>query len=139
MFSGDHILNKITPNVSLWPKGTDRNPLKRFISSLEKIASYEVKVAYPAHKSIITDVNKRIKELFDHHEERLKQVITWVGEKATGYEVCEKMFGKDLSIHQLRFAMAETLAHLVYLEGEGKLSSQKEGHVVSWMPNHLEN
>lgn len=135
LFSGDHILPKITPNVSLWPKGTDRNPLKSFINSLNKINKYDIDIAFPAHKNICTNVQNRIEELLEHHRERLDKVLTWVGTKSTGYEVCKLMFGKDLSVHQLRFAMAETLAHLVYLEGENKLYKVEFENIIYWYPN----
>ncbi|WP_345788517.1 hypothetical protein [Desulfosporosinus hippei] len=35
--------------------------------------------------------------------------------------VCLQVFRQDLSFHELRFAMAETLAHLVYLAEKGEL------------------
>lgn len=134
LFSGDHILPKITPNVSLWPEGTDRNPLIRFISSLKKIRQLDIQTAFPAHKTLCTDVKKRIDDLLFHHEERLNHVMNWIGNKATGYEVCEKMFGSNLSVHQLRFAMAETLAHLVYLEGENRIFSKQHEGKILWFP-----
>lgn len=134
LFSGDHILPKITPNISLWPEETDRNPLKSFIASLEKIKKYEIEITYPAHKTIISDVYTRIKEILIHHQERLDLVIEWIGNGATGYQVCEKMFGNNLSVHQLRFAMAESLAHLAYLEGEKRLTSKQIGNHIYWYP-----
>ena len=41
------------------------------------------------------------------------------GESATPFEVALRVFPEDLSDHQLRFALAETLAHLEHLEEDG--------------------
>ena len=41
------------------------------------------------------------------------------GQAATPFEVARRVFPEDLTDHQLRFALAETLAHLEHLEGEG--------------------
>lgn len=132
LFVGDHILPKITPNISLWPKGTDRNPLKHFIESLNKIKNLDIQIAYPSHKSVLSDVHQRIDELLNHHKERLDQITQWIGEKTTAYQICEQMFGRNLSVHQLRFAMAETLAHLVYLEEIGNIKPEVISDFTIW-------
>ncbi|MMZ66973.1 hypothetical protein D1872_295120 [compost metagenome] len=38
----------------------------------------------------------------------------------SGFEVCAALFGTDLGIHQMRFAMSEALAHLVELVRRGR-------------------
>ena len=44
------------------------------------------------------------------------------GDGATAFSICTAVFPTTvLSPHQLRFAMAETLAHLEYLVGVGRL------------------
>jgi len=40
------------------------------------------------------------------------------GEPATPFEIARRVFAADLTDHQLRFALAETLAHLEYLVDE---------------------
>ena len=41
------------------------------------------------------------------------------------------VFGDRLSLHQLRFALAETIAHLIWLIGDGKLrESVRDGIVI---------
>ncbi|MNW13626.1 hypothetical protein D3C71_2116280 [compost metagenome] len=43
----------------------------------------------------------------------------------TGYEVCELLFGNELGIHQMRFAMSEALAHLLELIRIGRVQLLK--------------
>ncbi|MBU8908215.1 MBL fold metallo-hydrolase [Desertibacillus haloalkaliphilus] len=118
---GDHILDKITPNISLWPE-SDPNPLVHYLSSLEKVRQLDVRIALSAHGDIIEDVSTRIDELIRHHQSRLDGMLGAV-QKSTAYEVAKETFDyKTLTPHQWRFAMAETLAHLEYLVNDGKLT-----------------
>jgi hypothetical protein len=48
---------------------------------------------------------------------------------ATPFEVARRVFPEDLTDHQLRFALAETLAHLEHLEGEGYVQQVADGVV----------
>jgi hypothetical protein len=42
------------------------------------------------------------------------------GEPATAFEVAHRVFPDELSDHQLRFALAETLAHFENLVDDGR-------------------
>ena len=57
-------------------------------------------------------------------------VYRWLeGEPATAFEVARRVFPDELSDHQLRFALAETLAHLEHLVDDGgveRLSGEVE-------------
>ncbi len=118
MFCGDQVLDRITPNISVVP-GEEANPLDYFLNSLEALKQYNVRIAYPGHRSPITQFAQRINQLQGHHERRLEQMEQLLQEQArTGFECCEQSFGTHLrgNAHHMRFAMAETLAHLAYLE-----------------------
>lgn len=52
-------------------------------------------------------------------------------EPRTSFELCLDIFGDRLSIHQLRFALAETIAHLVYLENEGRIEGSAESDAAA--------
>ncbi|MNF01238.1 hypothetical protein D3C80_2002040 [compost metagenome] len=88
-------------------------------------------LAYPGHRDPFTDFSTRIDELLQHHERRLKQICGLLGEEPrTAFAMCEALFGAHLraNAHNLRFAMSETLAHLVYLEQKGEIFiRQKDG------------
>lgn len=124
LLAGDHILDKITPNVSLWP-GCSPNPLKHYIDSLKRVASMDISLALPSHGDLIRTVRQRINEILRHHELRLEKMYTLAKQGRTAYEVAASIFKKELSPHQWRFAMAETLAHLEYLISQGKLKKSE--------------
>ncbi|GIW02803.1 MBL fold metallo-hydrolase [Roseiflexus sp.] len=121
LICGDAVLIKITPNVGLW--GWSRgNPLAQFLASLDRLAELDVALALPGHGPLITRFHERLDELRVHHVERLEAMEHAIGAGATAYEVCTAVFPlQELTSHQMRFAMAETLAHLEYLATQGRV------------------
>jgi glyoxylase-like metal-dependent hydrolase (beta-lactamase superfamily II) len=113
LFSTDHILPRISPNISYWFRG-NRNPLQSFMTSLEKIKKLEAEYVIPSHGRLFRDANQRIEELLAHHHERLEMTYESINKPATIYEVNTMLF-RDLNIHETRFAVGETIAHLEYL------------------------
>lgn len=125
MLCGDQVLPHITPNVSVVP-GEGGDPLEAFLTSLEELKAYEVKLAFPGHRDPFTDFAGRITELQQHHERRLERMRAMLAEEPrTAFWMCEALFGSRLreNPHNLRFAMSETIAHLVYLERRGRIVS----------------
>lgn len=125
MLCGDQVLPDISPNVSFVP-GENGNPLEAFLNSLEELRQFGVKLAFPGHRDPFTDFVGRIAELKQHHEHRLDKMAAMLAvEPYTAYGMCMALFGSRLNgnAHQLRFAMSETLAHLVYLEHKARIAS----------------
>ena len=129
LLCGDTVLIKITPNISLWPHGRP-DPLADFLQSLDRLDQLEVDLALPGHGPLIQAFRQRVGELRAHHEDRLRAVER-AAEGATAYVVCTSIFPTEqLSPHQIRFAMAETLAHLEYLVGIGRLERIERDGIV---------
>ncbi|MCM3567681.1 MBL fold metallo-hydrolase [Neobacillus mesonae] len=114
LFSTDHILPKITPNISYWFRGLP-NPLEAFFQSLKKIELLDADYVIPSHGKPFQNANKRIAELISHHQDRLNEVYTFIKNPATIYQVSKNLFKKPLNTHETRFAIGETIAHLEYL------------------------
>ena len=74
LLSADHILPKITPNISYWFHGDD-NPLQSYLTSLEQMKKLDVDYVIPSHGKPFYGANDRIDELLKHHEERLEETI----------------------------------------------------------------
>lgn len=135
LFCGDHVLPRITPNVSLLPYGDD-DPLGTYLESLQRVAPLPVETAFPGHRDPFAYYSERVAAIAEHHQERLEQIAGLLAEPRTAYEVCRDLFGDRLSLHQLRFALSETLAHLVYLEKRDALrliSNGREGDPVNYV------
>jgi glyoxylase-like metal-dependent hydrolase (beta-lactamase superfamily II) len=131
LFAGDHLLLHITPNIGLWTYTAPR-PLQRYLDSLRGLRGLDVELVFPGHGPLFHDLGGRIEELLLHHEERLEVMHTaFEGGSATPFEIARRVFPEDLSDHQLRFALAETLAHLEYLVDRGR-AERLDGDVAGY-------
>lgn len=120
LFAADHVLPKITPNVSLWPECRP-DPLADYLRSLELVRGLPVRQTFQGHGPTGVDLATRAQEILQHHDERLAQVLAAAGPGRTAFDVTSEIFRRDLDSHQLRFAMSEALAHLEYLVFQGAL------------------
>lgn len=135
LLSGDHVLNKITPHIGLWP-GSQPDPLGRYLASLASLAGLDVRLALPGHKTLIEAWQGRIAELRRHHDERLALmggvVAGAAGGAASAYEVACAVFPFErFTPHEQRFAVAETIAHLERLALAGEVAPEP-GEVVRY-------
>ncbi|MCP4416485.1 MAG: MBL fold metallo-hydrolase, partial [Chloroflexi bacterium] len=127
LLSGDHVLNDITPHIGRWPNG-DPDPLGRYLASLHQLADLDVRLALPGHKTLITNWQERLDEMLLHHDQRLQHTMDAIGNGATVLEVGQKVFGLgNLNIHNLRFAIVETLAHLDLLLIQDQIGCRDNG------------
>lgn len=121
LFSGDHILRDITPNIQCW--SLDDNPLQQYIDSLNKVYPLDMVRVLPGHRRIIEDGKGRINELKSHHLDRLNEVLDILKDGAqTGYQVAAQMSWdiranswEDFPIMQKWFATGEAISHLQFL------------------------
>lgn len=131
LFAGDHLLLEITPNIGLWAYTAPR-PLRRYLDSIEGLRGLDVDIVFPGHGPLFHDLDGRIDELVLHHEDRLSVMHEVLEDKpATAFEVARRVFPDGLSDHQLRFALAETLAHLEHLAEDGRVE-RTGGDVVRY-------
>jgi glyoxylase-like metal-dependent hydrolase (beta-lactamase superfamily II) len=122
LLTGDHILPRITPNISLWP-GQASDPLADYLASLADLSELPLRVGWPAHGEVIADPLARIAEIRRHHDQRLETMAAALqAGPLTAYEVARAVFRPDLSRYEWRFAVGETLAHLRYLARRGRVA-----------------
>ncbi len=136
-FSGDHILGDITPNISTWLD--DSNPLKEYFKSLDRVAEMDIDLVLPGHRSKISDCKGRIAALKEHHRLRLEEVQSILGGGVEMYalEVASKMTWDlvaaswdDYPLMQKWFATGEALAHIRFLEVEGRVKRRMKGNTL---------
>ncbi len=131
LLSGDHVLPRITSNVGVYPGGRP-DPLGDFLSALERMKTLNVKRVLPAHGEPFDDCAGRVDAILAHHAARLDEALTAAsGAQRTAYEICRILFPVLRSPHEERFALAETLAHLVYLELRGRMRTV-DGRPIRW-------
>ena len=138
LFSGDHILNKITPNISCWDLKNDY--LGSFLKNLKRVGNLKIDILFSAHRALVEDPYKRIEELIAHHARRLEYARQILKNKpSTAYECSclikwDYMGGyfPDFPVPQKWFASSEMLAHLqtLYFNGEVSRNLSDEGFFV---------
>jgi len=136
LFSGDHLLFDITPNITWWP--SLENPLKSYIESMDKIYDLDIEMVLPGHGELGFDHKKRINEIKDHHKIRLDEIFSAIKDgKRTAYEIAGSISWnlksggwKTFPKTQKYFAVGETIAHLIYLEHQGLIRSILTDHTI---------
>jgi glyoxylase-like metal-dependent hydrolase (beta-lactamase superfamily II) len=132
LLAGDHLLDRISPAVGLYPDSRP-DPLGDYLASLERTIELAPRVAYPGHGEPIHDPPGRARELIAHHRERLDDTAAALAEEPrTAYEVSPAVFGADLGPTQRRFAVAETLSHLERLVREGRAARSEDDGTVTY-------
>lgn len=130
LISGDQVLPKISPNVSVMPFAFDANPLKDFLESLSRFRELPADtLVLPSHKLPFYGLHDRIYTLIAHHSDRLDDALAACREPVTAAHATKVLFPRALNDHQYFFALGETLAHLNYLWLEGQVlrSEQESG------------
>lgn len=129
MFTGDHILPRITPSIGF--EGVPENaPLGSYLASLQRAVAHPDSRMLPAHGSIGNSVRERAEELLHHHEVRLKEIGDYALSGArTPFEVATQMRWtrrerrlSELAIQHQAVAVLEVLWHLDVLVERGVLA-----------------
>jgi glyoxylase-like metal-dependent hydrolase (beta-lactamase superfamily II) len=126
VLSGDHVLPRISPNISVHSQQI-HNPLADYLESLSTVAELECEEVLPAHEWRFAGLAERVAALRAHHAARLDEVLAALA--ASGGLTCWELTTRLTWSRPLegsaaflqRMASGETLAHLVLLESEGRV------------------
>lgn len=141
LFSGDHILYHITPNICRWSGVADS--LGDYLESLQKVCCLPVERVLPAHRAAEDGLVRRADQLTAHHRRRAADALNTVTREPglTAYEIAGRMAWSircrnwaDFPQTQKFFAVGEALAHLDYLAARGAVRSVGAGGVNRWYP-----
>jgi glyoxylase-like metal-dependent hydrolase (beta-lactamase superfamily II) len=126
LISGDMVLPRISTNVSVFDLEPEGNPLKLFLSSIEKYLTLPANtLVLPSHGKPFIGMHQRIVQLQQHHADRLAEVMQACSDQPTsGADIVPIMFKRPLDLHQMTFAIGEAVAHLHLLWHAGQLERQ---------------
>lgn len=122
MFTGDHILPRITPSIG-FEREPEVLPLRSFLSSLRATLELPDARMLPAHGSVTPSVHARASELLDHHAKRLAVIREFGADGRSPYEIARclrwtrhaRRLDELNPMHQMT-AILEVAAHLAYDE-----------------------
>ncbi|MBA7486333.1 hypothetical protein ES707_21891 [subsurface metagenome] len=114
--------------------------LRDYLDSLDKVYDLPADIVLPGHRSFFTDLKGRIDELKKHHKNRADEVIDVIGKGTrNAYEIAAGMTWDidcetwDLfPIAQKWFATGETIAHLRFLESEGRIYRNTDKETITF-------
>jgi glyoxylase-like metal-dependent hydrolase (beta-lactamase superfamily II) len=138
MLTGDHVLPRISPNISVHPQ-QPLNPLGDYLGTFDALAGYPVDEVLPAHEYRFRGLAGRLADLRDHHEARLVELASLVGADpgATTWALAQRLTWSrswaDITGFMRRAAIGETLAHLALLSRRGLVRA--EGDPDRWYAN----
>jgi len=134
LFSGDHLLPKISPNIGLHPQ-SGADPLDDYLASLARIRRLEVELVLPAHGDPFRNHRERIAAITQHHDDRKAALVDLARDGAkSGWQLAGGLFHgvMERNVFQQRLALQETLAHCQSLAVEGRLRKQVNRQLVTW-------
>lgn len=125
LLSGDHVLPRISPNISVHSQQIV-NPLADYLESLSLVEHLECDEVLPGHEWRFSGLDDRVEQLRVHHRARLDEILSALH---TGPLTCWELTTRLTWSRPLegstpwlqRAASGETLAHLVLLESRGEV------------------
>jgi glyoxylase-like metal-dependent hydrolase (beta-lactamase superfamily II) len=123
LISGDMLLPRISTNVSVYDVEPESDPLRLFLESIDRFTELPPDtLVLPSHGKPFRGAHERVKQLHDHHDERLREVLeACAAGPKNAADMLPVLFKRALDLHQTTFAMGESVAHLHALWHQGRL------------------
>lgn len=130
LLSGDHVLPRITPNISFHSQQVP-NPLGDYLASLDRLRLLQPEEVLPGHEYRFRGLAARVDEIERHHAERLDEIerALQLGPGTTVWDLATSLGWSrpwdEMPAFLQRAANGETLAHLVLLEQRGRVRREQ--------------
>ena len=136
LIAGDQVLSQITPSINIFPAEPWGDPLSAFYESFPRLEAFpDDTFVLPSHGRPFYGLHTRISQVREHHQARLAKILSFVEGGATPYEVALKTFARAMAEQVARQALAETLAHLHFLENRGAITATiDDAGVIRYSP-----
>lgn len=125
-FTGDHVLEHISPNplLTVRPDADVQRTrsLPTYLASLRRIRNTDAEVGYAGHGDRIEDLAARTEEIIDHHHRRKERIADMLDSDGpmSAYGVMQGLF-PDLPATETFPGMSEVVGHLDLLEDEDRV------------------
>lgn len=134
LISGDQVLPRITPNVSVFPTEPDGDPLKEWLRSSAKIRETlpDDLFVLPAHESPFRGLHVRLSQIMENHKRDLSGLFDLLEKPKRAVDCFSALFSREIGEESLGLATGETLAHLNCLLGRRRITRSKDANGVNW-------
>lgn len=128
LISGDMLLPRISPNISISTASPLDDPLQHFLHSLQRSINLpDSSLVLPSHGKPFKGIHSRVQQLQAHHAERCSAIIAALDSPRSAAELLPLLFRRELDNHQMMFAMGEAIAHLNHLVHRDEAQRVEDG------------
>lgn len=121
LISGDQVLPRISPNVSLGVTEPAADPLGEWFDSIARLKALPDDVlVLPGHGDPFTGLHARLDAMDREHRERLDELEVLLAEPRRAIDCFGRLFRRAIGPDMLGMATGEALAHVRRLEVEGR-------------------
>ncbi len=125
--SADQILAGISPNISVYPTEPNSDPLAEYFHSCEKLIKIKDSgyLVLPGHNLPFYGLNRRIKQLVDHHKTALKRIEEYINKNPkSAFDIFPVLFKRKIKDSEMVLALGEAVAHLNFLLNYGIIKKE---------------
>lgn len=132
--SGDQVLPRITPNVSVFPTEPEGDPLKEWLRSSARIRESlpDNLLVLPAHEAPFYGLHVRLSQLIETHNRDLRSLFDYLVEPRRAVDCFPPLFNSQIDDESLGMATGEAIAHLNCLLGRRRITRNRDGNGVDW-------
>lgn len=134
LISGDQILPRITPNVSVFPTEPKGDTLKDWLQSSARIRDIlpDDVLVLPAHEAPFYGLHVRLTQIIESHESDLDKLYQHLSTPRRAVDCFPALFKREITGSSVQLATGETLAHLNCLIGRRLVQCERDEHGVDW-------
>ncbi|MDX1734580.1 MAG: MBL fold metallo-hydrolase [Halioglobus sp.] len=134
LISGDQVLPRITPNVSVFPTEPEGNPLEEWLRSSARLREMlpDDLLVLPAHEAPFYGLHVRLSQLIESHREDLNSLFHFLREPRRAVDCFPPLFTREIDEASLGLATGETMAHLNCLLARRRIARSQDEQGVFW-------
>ena len=134
LISGDQVLPRISPNVSVFPTEPDGDPLQEWLSSSARIREMlpDDVLVLPAHQAPFYGLHVRLSQLIEAHNHDLRSLFAYLDQPRRAVDCFPALFRREIDEATLGLATGETIAHLNCLLGRRRVTRKRDEQGVDW-------
>ncbi len=134
LISGDQVLPRITPNVSVFPTEPKGDPLHEWLSSSARIREIlpDDVLVLPAHEAPFYGLHVRLSQLIEAHNRDLRSLFDHLHQPRRVVDCFPPLFSREIDADSIGLATGETMAHLNCLLGRRRITRRRDESGVDW-------
>ncbi len=134
LISGDQVLPRITPNVSVFPTEPKGDPLQEWLNSSALIRDLlpDDVLVLPAHEAPFHGLHVRLSQLIEAHNKDLRSLFDHLDQPRRAVDCFPALFNREIDAGSLGMATGETVAHLNCLLGRRRITRARDDSGVDW-------